>query len=59
LDDHIKTKVVSKYKEIRKLEMNDFNLVKNKDATLDEIEEFIRKIEVYENVDLEYEKKHA
>ena len=59
LDDEIKSTVINKYKEIKKIEKNDFNFIKNKDATLDEIEEFIRKIDIYENVDLEYEKKHA
>jgi len=51
--------VINKYKEIKKIENNDFNFIKNKDATIDEIEEFIRKIESYENIDLDYEKKHA
>ena len=56
LDDEIKQDVISKYKDIKKIENSDFIFIKNKDATIDEIEEYIRKIEVYENVDLDYEK---
>ena len=59
LDDSLKTKMLAKYSEIQKIRDFEFSFVKNQYSTIEEIEHFVQKINKFENIDLEKEKKVA
>lgn len=59
IDDSLKSKFVTKYNEIKKIRDYEFAFIKEQYSTPQEIEQFVNKINNYENIDFDYEKQIA
>ena len=59
IDNLLRKQALEKIERIRVLKSKKFEYIKGEDSTLDEIREFLKRVDHFENIDMDYERDLA